>query len=286
MYPWDTPAPRVSFLVLTFPLEKSDSFFDRHLHMSTHATIDEIAAMSDIEREEARQIQLSLLPAGALITHAAEVAFRFEPYAGVGGDFADFFELPNGHVGIYIGDVVGKGLSAAMYATLVMGTLRGTHKTGTDTAAVLGMLNKRLLVRPVMGRYAATVYAVYDPATRELAFSNAGLPYPLLASARECKQLGQGGLPSGLFGGSSYECHRVQLAPGDAVLFATDGLTELRDGRDNDFSWDRLTEIWRSSIGKSAEEALDHVFEEAGRFSRGVRARHDDITAIVLKIPN
>jgi phosphoserine phosphatase RsbU/P len=254
--------------------------------MSPIATVEEIAAMSEMEREEARQIQRSLLPSGTLVTNSAQVAYRFEPYAGVGGDFADFFELPNGHVGIYIGDVVGKGLSAAMYATLVMGTLRGTHKTGTDTAAVLAMLNKRLLVRPVVGRYAATVYAVFDPARRELTFSNAGLPFPLLASGNQCKQLGHGGLPSGLFGGSCYESHRVQLAPGDAVLFATDGLTELRDCRDNDFSWDRLSEIWKFSFGKSAEEALDLLFAEAGAFCGGVRAQKDDITAIVLKVPN
>jgi len=240
--------------------------------------------MSELEREEARQIQLSLLPSGTLITPSAEVAYRFEPYAGVGGDFADFFELPNGHVGMYIGDVVGKGLSAAMYATLVMGTLRGTHKTGSDTASVLKMLNKRLLVRPVLGRYAATVYGVYDPATRELTFSNAGLPYPLLASGNECKQLGHGGLPSGLFDGSCYESHHVQLHAGDAVLFATDGLTELRDRCDNDFSWERLSEVWKTSPAKSAEQALDSVFEEAARFSLGGHAQHDDITAVVLKI--
>lgn len=242
--------------------------------------------MTDFEREEARQIQLSLLPAGALVTNTAQVAFRFEPYAGVGGDFADFFELPNGHVGIYIGDVVGKGLSAAMYAALVMGMLRGTHKTGTATSAVLHTLNQRLLVRPVAGRYAATVYAVYDPVTRQLAFSNAGLPYPLLASSQVCMQLGQGGLPSGLRGGTAYETHRVQLYPGDSVLFATDGLTELRDSRDNDFSWERLREIWRMSFRKSAEEALDLLFEQAQRFSNGAHPRHDDMTAVVLKVPN
>lgn len=254
--------------------------------MSANVTIEETSMANGLEHEEARQIQLSLLPSGTLVTDAAEVAFRFEPFAGVGGDFADSFQLPNGHVGLYIGDVVGKGLSAAMYATLVAGTLRGTHKTGTDTAAVLDMLNKRLLVRPVVGRYAATVYAVYDPATRVLAFSNAGLPFPLLASGNECKQLGCGGLPSGLFKGSAYESHRVRLKPGDAVLFATDGLTELRDSLDNDFSWERLGQVWKTSSGKSAEQALDFVFEEAGRFSAGGSARQDDIAAIALKIPN
>lgn len=249
-------------------------------------TTDRLPAMNDVEREEARQIQLSLLPAGALVTNTAEVAFRFEPYAGVGGDFADFFKLPNGQVGIYIGDVVGKGLSAAMYAALVMGMLRGTHKTGTDTSLVLKTLNERLLVRPVVGRYAATVYAVYDPQSRQLAFSNAGLPFPLLASGCDCVRLGQGGLPSGLICGCSYETHQIQLNPGDSVLFATDGLTELRDSDDNDFSWARLADVWRTSSRKSAEEALDLLFEEAQRFANGAHARNDDITAVVLKVPN
>jgi len=255
--------------------------------MISPATLEPVAIgpSPDLEREEARQIQLSLLPQGALITKSVEVAYRFEPYAGVGGDFADFFELPNGHVGIYLGDVTGKGLSAAMYAALVMGTLRGTHKTSTDTALVLGQLNQRLLVRPVVGRYAATLYAVYNATTSELTFSNAGLPFPLLSSAGRCHRLGQGGLPTGLFRPSSYECHRVPLQPGDAVLFATDGLTEQRDRHDNDFSWERLAEIWAKCAAQSAEEALDFVFEEAAQFSSRGRAAQDDITAIVLKVP-
>ena len=254
--------------------------------MPTQAGFDAAStlSMNEMEREEARQIQLSLLPAGPLARRDAEIAFRFEPFHGVGGDFADFFELPNGCLGIYLGDVTGKGLSAAMYASLVMGTLRGTHKTGTETAAVLATLNKRLMVRPVPGRFAATMYAVYDPAARELTFSNAGLPQPMLACSGECRVLGEGGMPSGLFAGAAYDSHRTKLAPGDAVLFATDGLTELRDCRDEDFSWTRMGEIWKASRGKSAAECLDFVFAEAARFSSGAQERHDDITAVVLKI--
>ena len=255
--------------------------------MAVHSTVEALPVsaltITEIEHREAREIQTSLLPTGNLKTEFAEVSFRFEPYAGVGGDFADFFVLPNGTVGIYLGDVVGKGLSAAMYAALVMGTLRGTHKSGTDTASVLTVLNKRLLVRPVAGRYSATIYAVYEPSTHELTFSNAGLPFPLLASNAQCRPLGQGGLPSGLFPGSTYDCHRVRLAPGDAVLFATDGLMELRDGQNNDFSWDRLTNAWRHSSRKTASEGLEFVFDEARRFCEG-RPPQDDMTAVVLKI--
>jgi phosphoserine phosphatase RsbU/P len=255
--------------------------------MTTLATIGSYVPghLGDFEHEEARQIQQSLLPSGSLNTSFVEIAYRFAPYSGVGGDFADFFLLPNGNAALYIGDVVGKGLSAAMYATLVMGTLRGTHKTGTDTGAVLATLNHRLLMRPVAGRYAATLYAVYDSHTHQLSFSNAGLPHPLLSSGGHCGALGQGGLPSGLLKNSAYESHHLKLSPGDTVLFATDGLTELRDRHDNDFGWDRLSEIWKHCRFKSADEALDFVFSEASQFSDGGQAKHDDITAVVLKVP-
>jgi sigma-B regulation protein RsbU (phosphoserine phosphatase) len=235
------------------------------------------------EKDEARQIQLSLLPARALSGPSFEIAYRFSPFGEVGGDFADFFHLPNGNAGLYVGDVVGKGLPAAMYAALVMGMLRGIHKTGEDTADALALLNTRLLVRPVVGRYSATLYALFDPATRKLTFSNAGLPYPLLGSESGCRALGHGGLPSGLLPDSSYQLHSVELSPGDSVLFATDGLHELRDRHDRDFSWQRLAEIWKQCASKSAEESLDFLLEEAKRFSED-GWQNDDITAVVLKL--
>jgi len=241
---------------------------------------------NELEREEARQIQQSLLPTAPLQGASFEIAYRFSPFAEVGGDFADFFHLPNGQVGLYIGDVVGKGLPAAMYAALVTGMLRGIHKTGEDTATALALLNKRLLVRPVTGRYSATLYALFDPVSRKLTWSNAGLPCPLLVSAAGCIPLGEGGLPSGLCPGVSYDLHSVELLPGDAVLFATDGLHELRNRDDQDFSWQKLTQIWQQCRYKSAEDSLDILFDEAKQFSEGGSEQHDDITAVVLKIPN
>jgi serine phosphatase RsbU (regulator of sigma subunit) len=76
---------------------------------------------------------------------------------------------------MYMGDVVGKGLIAAMYASPVMGTIRGINKTGEDTAAVLGLLNKRLRARPVPGRYSSMIYALFNLASGVLTFSTAGL---------------------------------------------------------------------------------------------------------------
>jgi phosphoserine phosphatase RsbU/P len=232
------------------------------------------------EKDEARRIQASLIPSGPLCGAGFEIACRFSPCAGVGGDFADYFKLPNGLVGIYLGDVVGKGLPAAMYAAMVMGTLRGANKTGENTADVLRIFNKRLLARPVSGRFCSTIYALFNPATLELKFSNAGLPAPLLACEIGCKSVGEAGDPSGLFAGSMYKECSLKLAPGDAVLLATDGLHELRNVRGECFSWDELSEVWQRCRAASAEEALDHLFVK--EFAAGGATR-DDIIAVVVK---
>jgi sigma-B regulation protein RsbU (phosphoserine phosphatase) len=234
-------------------------------------------------KDEARLIQDSLLPTGTLRGHSFEIAYRYAPLVEVGGDFADFFHLPNGLVGLYVGDVVGKGVTAALYAALVMGTIRGINKTGEDPASVLALLNKRLRVRPVPGRYSSTLYALFDPNSGELTFSNAGLPLPLLVANGGCRLLGEGGFPSGMFSDASYEIHRVRLLPGDTVLFATDGLHEMQNHLEEDLSWGKLEEIWKQCRCKSADESLDFLFEEVRAFSENGR-RHDDITALVLKV--
>jgi len=254
--------------------------------MSTSSTVDALSWPHTLEaaRDEARLIQDSLLPRGTLRGDAFEVAFRFAPLGEVGGDFADFFNLPDGLVGMYVGDVVGKGLIAAMYASLMMGTIRGINKTGEDTAAVLSLLNKRLRVRPVPVRYSSMIYALFNPVSGLLTFSNAGNPLPLLVSSEGCRSLGEGGFPSGMFPDASYEIHSVQLAPGDAVLFATDGLHEMRNAQNEDLSWGRLEEIWKQCRCKSADECLDFLFNEVRAFSAS-GGSHDEITAVVLKVP-
>jgi sigma-B regulation protein RsbU (phosphoserine phosphatase) len=232
---------------------------------------------------EARLIQSSLLPTHGLSRETVEIAFRFKPFGDVGGDFADFFQLPDGLIHLYLGDVVGKGLPAAMYSALAMGTLRGIHKTGTDTMKVLALLNQRLVQRPIPGRFCSTLYAVFNPATLELNFSNAGIPLPLLASGGACRELGEGGLPSGMFADAAYAQHVVQLSPGDSVLFASDGLHELRNHEEIEFGAAHLGAAWSQCHHKSASESVDFVFNRQRAFSKG-NAPHDDITAVVLKV--
>jgi serine phosphatase RsbU (regulator of sigma subunit) len=237
----------------------------------------------DEQIREAQIIQSSLLPTRALCHESADIAFRSIPFSEVAGDFADFFVLPGGFIGIYLGDVVGKGLPAAMYGALVMGTLRGIHKDGTDTAQVLARLNERMVQRPIAGRFCSTLYALFNVVTRELIFSNAGMPLPLLVSGTICRQLGEGGLPSGMFAGATYGRYTVQLGPGDCVLFASDGLHELRNGKGIEFCDSEMEQVWTQCERKTATESADFVFDRQMAFSEGI-APHDDITAVVLKV--
>jgi phosphoserine phosphatase RsbU/P len=235
--------------------------------------------------KEAELIQSSLLPTGPLRDPTVDLDFRFTPYFEVGGDFTDYFRLPDGSVGIYLGDVVGKGLPATLYSALVMGSLRGTHKTGTESAQVLELLNRRLVQRPLPARFCCTLYAVFDPPARTLTFSNAGLPFPLLVSEKGCSPLGEGGLPSGMFPEAQYTTHVVQLSPGDGVLFATDGLHEARNPEGVEFSDERLREAWSQCWKRTAAGALDLVLTRLESFLGG-SCPHDDVTAVVLKVPH
>ncbi len=237
----------------------------------------------DPTEDEGRCIQRALLPPAALSTTTFDVSYRLYSYAQVGGDFLDYFLLPNGCLGIYLGDVVGKGLAAAMYAALAMGTMRGIHKNDLCPRDVMTLFNRRLRVRAVPRRYCAAQYALFNPITFELRLSNAGLPLPLRLSAAGCSTVGEGGLPPGLFDDVQYEENGVRLAPGDAVLFATDGVHEMVDPRGEPYGSRRIMEFCRKCDWKSSEELLESVFDDLSNFTAG-QPHLDDVTAVALQV--
>ncbi|MGB0035036.1 MAG: PP2C family protein-serine/threonine phosphatase [Candidatus Acidiferrales bacterium] len=237
---------------------------------------------SELEMGEACLIHKSLLPREPLRAPTFEVTYKVNTYGDVGGDFLDYFYLADRRLGIYLGDVVGKGLPAAMYSALAMGMLRSIHKTGAEPAAVLKLFNKRLRVRPLPHRYCSTQYAVFDPVTLELRVSNAGLPFPLHLHATGCRALGEGGLPSGLFDIAEYEQHAIRLTPGDAILFYTDGLSEACDPHGAEFGTQGLIDLCARLDCRSPDHLLREVFAKIENFAVG--NQHDDMTAVALKV--
>ncbi len=243
--------------------------------------ITEQSNFSELVTGEACLIQKTLLPREPLLGLNFEITYLLRAFSEVGGDFLDYFCLSDGKLGIYMGDVTGKGLPAAMYAALAVGALRSIHKTGVDPAAVLNLFNKRLRVRPVPSRYCASQYAIFDSATLELRLANAGLPLPLHISANGCRPIGDGGLPSGLFDFASYVQGTFQLTPGDAILFATDGLSEARNKQGEPFGMSRLTDLCAKLDCNVPDLFLRSVFDAIAQFTGGQQS--DDMAAVLLK---
>jgi sigma-B regulation protein RsbU (phosphoserine phosphatase) len=236
-----------------------------------------------IELEEARMIQQAMVNGERIRRDHFEAAVLFRPAREVGGDFLDYFTLSDGALGIYVGDVVGKGLAAAMYAALAVGTLRGLNKSGTAPAEVLALLNQRLRMRVVPGRFCAVIYAVLDPATLVLRYANAGLPRPVHISSEGCHPAGEGGIPAGMFGDTQYDGNVLRLAPGDTVLFSTDGLFEAQGASGEQFGEARMLDLCAQHRRAAPEELLATILDAVDTHC-GDSAQHDDVTALALRV--
>jgi sigma-B regulation protein RsbU (phosphoserine phosphatase) len=209
------------------------------------------------------------------------ISHGFQPVSAVGGDFLDYFELLDGTIGLYICDVSGKGLPAALYAALAVGLLRGVHKTGTSPSDTLATFNRRLMIRGMPRRHAAIQYAVFDARSNELSIASAGMPGPFHLCAEGCRSLDLSRIPPGLFEGTRYETLTMRLSPGDSVLFCTDGITDAFDEKGEQFGLERLQELCRDQRHLSPTNLLDQIFSAVELFSRG-REQHDDMAAALF----
>lgn len=242
-----------------------------------------IEKLREEELEEARAIQSVMLPTHPLRSSTVRISHEFQPISAVGGDFLDYFELSDGTIGLYLGDVSGKGLPAAMYAALAVGTLRGVHKTGQRPNCVLSTLNRRLLVRGLPRRYSATQYALFDPVTRQMQISSAGMPGPFHIHSRSCRVLEIPGIPPGLFQAAEYDVATITLEPGDSVLFCSDGITDAFNTANESFGLERIQHICQTHTFDEPAGLLGQIFAELEEFTRA-REQHDDMTAAVLRL--
>lgn len=254
--------------------------------MTTTATLldsTHLEKLREQDLEEARFIQNGMLPLETLRAGKVTVSHEFQPIAAVGGDFLDYFQLSDGTVGLYVGDVSGKGLPAAMYAALAVGTLRGVHKTGQSPSHVLSLLNKRLLLRGIPRRYTAMQYAIFDPVSLEMQIASAGMPGPFHIHKEGCKVLELSGIPPGLFAEAQYDNLTLHLEAGDSVLFCTDGITDAHNSDDEEFGFERLQSLCGLQKECLPIDVLQSVFSAVDTFCRGCE-QHDDMAAAVIHV--
>lgn len=242
----------------------------------------ELEAQREAELGEARAIQMGMVPRGPLRTREVTICHEFQPYHEVGGDFLDFFTLTDGSIGLYLGDVTGKGLGAALYAAVAVGTLRGVHKTGTDPATVLAQLNRRMMLHHVSHRYAAVQYMCFDARTGIMRIAGAGMQGPLHLSARGYRELQLRGLPPGMFPTASYESEALRLEPGDSVIFCSDGFSDTQNPAGEFFGTEGLEKVCAPLRGLEPEAVLKAMCNAATAHGDG-QTQQDDRTAAVLR---
>lgn len=259
------------------------------------------APFEEEQLDRAREIQETLLPPPLTALPSVNVAARFLPSRRVGGDFYDYFILDDRFLVVYLGDVQGKGLEAAMYALLVSGVMRGLHKTGTHPGELIAFLNRRLCFRALPGKFCCLNYAAFDLVQHRLLLANAGMPFPFLLRQGSLSRLELGGVPVGIFNVCSYEQLSVDLQPGDRLLLHTDGVPDSLEGlrpHQGDGE-EQLKAILQTHVHASASELADRLVDflqpgaraPAGASATGLRRKRgrarelqDDATFLVVHL--
>jgi serine phosphatase RsbU (regulator of sigma subunit) len=233
-----------------------------------------------------RQVQLSLLPKSCPAVAGWECAAVYEPARIVAGDFYDFVELPgkSGRLGFVIADVVGKGVAAALYMALSRTMVRTAALSGRHPAEALVRANKLILKDSRSDQFVTVFYAVLDPHNGKLVYSNAGHNRPLWlrAATGEVRELTARGIVLGIFEEVELEEQEIDVAPGDLLLFYTDGVTEATNAEGQLFGEDRLRAVLAEHTTSTAEQVIQAVTGAVKAFV-GDTPQSDDMTLFVLK---
>ena len=232
------------------------------------------------EMSAARVIQQQLLPKELPSFPGWRVAAHYRPAREVGGDFYDFLELPDGEVAILTGDVTDKGIPAALVMASTHSILRGEASGVVSPGAVLARANDRLYPDIPPRMFVTCLCAVLDPASGRLRFANAGHNLPYAATADGVVELRARGMPLGAMPGMAYEERELNLAPGDTVLFHSDGLAEAHGPSGEMFGFPRLRKLARNSGGSG--QLIDACLAELKEFVGADWEQEDDITMVAL----
>lgn len=236
------------------------------------------------ELETARAIQQSFLPDLIPQHKNWDFATFWLPMRDVGGDFFDFYQLPDGRLAMLIADVSGKGVPAAMFMALSSTVLRFAMGLSFAPDELLDRANQ-LIISDQRSRMFATVFVMYlNRETGVAQYASAGHNPPLLyrRETGECHYLEASGVAMGLFTSAEYDTSTIELNPGDVLVMYTDGITEVINEEEEEFGEERLDALVAAHTHLSAQELSNLIVSSITRFSSG-QGVMDDETLIVIK---
>lgn len=230
----------------------------------------------------ARQLQQLLLPQGTRIGRFFEAASVNVSCYAVGGDYFDYFEFSPNRFGFAVGDVSGKGTSAALLTSMLQGALAAYSFTSESVSELMNRLNTYLTSRRLHNRFVTLFYGILDR-DGQLCYSNAGHNPPFLFKGnRGVDRLKEGGMIVGILPGAVYTDSCVQLEDGDTLVLFTDGVSEAHNLLGEEYGEDRLLELLEKTKDLTCEQMVEKVIESLRHFV-GNASQHDDITVSVIR---
>ncbi len=263
---------------------------DRYAHFATvfESMAKEIETKHLFQQEmsTAEVIQRSFLPKSINAGQRCrqfEVAADMKPAKQVGGDFFDYFMIDDRTVGLAIGDVSGKGIPAAIFMSVTRTVLKTIARQGADAGHVVAALNDLLAEDNSESMFVTLCFVRLDLDTGAFEYANAAHEeaYVLRADGRT-EQIGPEGPAVGLFEGMPFGLMRGTLAPGDALVLGTDGITEAFAADGSQFETERFTTLMTSLAGHAAPEVVKSVMGQVLAFSTGV-PQSDDLTCLTFR---
>jgi len=241
------------------------------------------------EIEIAREVQERLFPQRLPLIAGISLAGFCRTVFGVGGDYYDAMELDGGRLGLAIGDVSGKGISAALLMASLRACLRTmTLTSSSDLTQLMSHMNRLIYEASAMNRYATFFFGIFDPAASRFDYVNAGHNAPVLLRKSsggnyERLRLDCGGPVIGLLPKACYEQGSLLLDPGDLLIAYTDGISEAMNSVEEEWGEEAMVLTAQQASDGTAEDIVKAIFAAADVFSGGA-SQHDDMTVLVMKV--
>ena len=234
----------------------------------------------------ASEVQNQLFPRAAPPMRTIELIGACEPARSVSGDYYDYLLLPNGKLAVAIGDVAGKGISAALLMASIQSIMRTQLAQGIpanfSTAAIVSQLNRQLYANTSPEKYATFFFGLYDETLRSMTYTNAGHLPPLLVCGNNAKPLEVTGTVVGLFPDMKYLEESITLHHDDMLVAYTDGITEPENAYGEEFGIERLTESVLRNRASEPGEIVAKAMEAVKHWSNAPELP-DDMTVLIAK---
>jgi sigma-B regulation protein RsbU (phosphoserine phosphatase) len=237
----------------------------------------------------AREVQAQLFPRSAPSLRGLQLAGVCQPARSVSGDYYDFLSISEGAVAFAIGDVAGKGISAALLMAAIQSNMRtqltatnGNGRARVSTASLVAALNRQLYANTAPEKYATFYFALYDDAEHVVTYTNAGHLPPLLVRRQGVERLDVTGTVVGAFPSARYEEQKVTLEPGDMLVAYTDGMVEPENVFGEMFGEERFQELVQRHAQADSAEIIARAMEAVVQWT-GSSELQDDMTMLVAR---